>query len=127
MFIGGAGQTQLELVRPIARIDKMGVAIDQTGRDPTAIESDPLSRIPSGGQLLHRTHKDDLSVFGREGTTLDEAQPWPVERERRETRVKPDGVEPHGLLIRPNRSSIHICALAPIVEPESLEGGLALA
>ena len=38
LLIGGAAETQLELVGPVAAIDEMGVAIDQSRRDPAAFE-----------------------------------------------------------------------------------------
>ena len=54
LLVGRAGEPQLELVRAVARIDEMGVAIDQAGRDPAAVERDALRRVPAGRQIGHR-------------------------------------------------------------------------
>ena len=101
VLIGGAGQAQLEFVRPIPGIDQMGVAIDQARRDPAAVERDAVARIPSGRQFRHRPRECNAASRGRDRAALDEAQPGPVGRERGQTCVKPDGVEAHSLLAQP--------------------------
>src|SRR5258705_7115169 len=47
LLVGGAGEPQLELVRAVAGIDQMGMAIDQPGRDPTAVPRDTIGWVPS--------------------------------------------------------------------------------
>ena len=45
LVIGGAGEPKLELVRPVAAVDDVGVAVDQTRRDPAAVAVDGLGRL----------------------------------------------------------------------------------
>ena len=101
LLVGGAGEPQLEFVRPVAGIDEMGVAIDQAGRDPAAVHGDAIGRIPTGRQFRHRTCKCDTAGRRRDCAALDDAQTTAVRREGGETRVEPDRVEPHDVLAQP--------------------------
>jgi Asp/Glu/hydantoin racemase len=45
LVVACAGQPELELVRPIAAIDDVGVAIDQARRDPATLAVDSLGGV----------------------------------------------------------------------------------
>ena len=74
LLVARAFQAQLELVRPVAAKDEMGVAIDEPGRDPAALAVDSLARIPAGGQVLCRSGKGDAAVLGSDGAVLDDPE-----------------------------------------------------
>ena len=101
LLVGGAGKAQLEFVRPVAGIDEVGVAIDQAGRDPAAVQGDAIGRIPTGRQFRHRTGECNAAVRSRDCAALDDAQTTAVRREGGKTRIEPDRVEPHDVLAQP--------------------------
>ena len=45
LFISGAGEPELEFVRPVAPVNKVGMAIDQGGRDPAAFAIDDARAV----------------------------------------------------------------------------------
>ena len=45
LLVAGAGEAQLELVRAVAAVDEVGVAVDQARRDPAAFEIDALCGV----------------------------------------------------------------------------------
>ena len=79
----------------VAGVDEMGVAIDQAGRDPAAVERNLAGRIPAARQLRHRPGEHDPSRLGDNRAVLDDTEPGPPGRERRNARIEPDCVEPH--------------------------------
>ncbi len=94
LFIGRAGKPHLELVRPVARMDQMGVAIDQTRRDPPAFAVDHLARLACAErQLRFRTDIGDPAVPDGKGSGFDEAQTRQARIERRQPRIAPDPVK----------------------------------
>ena len=58
--IGRTVEPALELMGAVAREDEMGVAVDQPGRDPSAVEPDPLGGIGIARQLILRSGEGDL-------------------------------------------------------------------
>ena len=74
LLVARAFQAQLELVRPVAAIDEMGVAIDEAGGDPAALAVDSLARIPAGGQVLLRSGKGNPAILGSNGPVLDDPE-----------------------------------------------------
>ena len=93
LLVGGAGEAQFELVRAVARIDEMRVAIDQAGRDPAAVERDALLRVPAGRQIRHRADEGDAAVLRGDRAALDYAETGTVRCKRRQAGVEPDRVE----------------------------------
>ena len=79
LFISGAGEPELEFVRPIAAIDEVGVAIDQGGRDPAAFAiDDALSAVaPCGRKLVLRAGEDNSSFARGDRAGFDDPQPRP--------------------------------------------------
>lgn len=73
LLVGGAGQAQLELVRPVAAMDDVGVAIDQAGRDPAAGAVHDLGRRESG-RLGLRAGIDDVAAATGDQAPVDEAE-----------------------------------------------------
>jgi len=103
LLVGGAGEPQLEFVRAIARVDQMGVAIDQSRRDPAPVERDFLRRVPAGRQLGDRARERNAPVARGDRALLDQAEPGPAKCKRRQPGVEPDGVEIHvGFPVRPS-------------------------
>ena len=93
LLVARAFQAQLELVRPVAAIDEVGVAIDEPGGDPAALAVDSLARIPAGGQVLFRSGKGNPAILGSNGPVLDD--PEAVILKRSKASVEPDPVEAH--------------------------------
>ena len=53
VLVGGAGKAQFEFVRPVSGIDQVGVAIDQAGRDPAAVQATRLlASQPAGSSAI---------------------------------------------------------------------------
>ena len=93
LLVARALQAQLELVRPVAAIDEMRVAVDEPGGDPAALAVDSLARIPAGGQVRRRAGKGDPAVLGSDGAVLDD--PEAVILKRSKASIEPDPVEAH--------------------------------
>ena len=93
LVVGGAGQPQLELVRAVAAIDDVRVAIDQAGRDPAALAVDRLGRLEGRGIGLG-TGIDDAAVRRRDDALLDNSE---ARRGRHggKPRAAPDAVTLH--------------------------------
>ncbi len=70
LLVGGALEPQLELVRPVAAIDDMGVAVDQPRCHPAPLEVD--ARL-SGTGILARAHPGDLVAADPDRRILDRA------------------------------------------------------
>ena len=76
--IADALQALLELVGAVARVDQMGVAIDQAGRNPAAFA------IDAGGWLqlgiaAGWTDMDDAAVSAGQYAIADDTQPFAIE------------------------------------------------
>ena len=95
LLVGGARQPKLELVRPVARIDEMRVAIDQSRRDPAAIELEAALGIEAGRQVGLRPGERDAAIEGRYGAALDRPDARSPGRQRCEAGVEPDRIEQH--------------------------------
>jgi len=90
LLIGRALETELELMRPVAAIDEMGVAIDQPGGDPAAFAINGLSGL-EGGRFAARPGIDDASVMGGDDAVLDRAIGRTDRcRHRRQPRIRPE-------------------------------------
>ena len=77
LLIGRAGQPQLELVRAVAGIDEMGVAIDQAGRDPAALAVDRFQRprrLPPAARASGPGIDDAAMRVGGHRAVLDDAE-----------------------------------------------------
>ena len=92
LLVGGARQAQLELVRAVAAVDDVGVAVDQAGRDPAAVAVDHVGRGEGGG-LRFRAGIDDGAVARGDQPLLDDAEA--IARHRREARALPDAITLH--------------------------------
>ena len=93
VLVGGSPQAQLELVRPVAPMDEMRVAVDEARRDPPAVTGDGLPRVDGRG-LCARTHMGDPTIRGGHDSVLDE--PDILAGHRQEPRARPDCVAVHG-------------------------------
>lgn len=90
LLIGRAGQAHLEFAGPIAAVNDMGVAVDETGGDPAAFEIDDLGLLDGGcRQFAFGAGKGDAAVFSEQGAFFDDAETRPVRRERRQPRITP--------------------------------------
>ena len=90
LLIGRALQSQFELMRPVAAIDEMGVAIDQAGCDPASRAIDGLGCL-KGGRLIARPGIDDAAVTGGDHAVLDRAIGGiDPSRHRRQSRIRPE-------------------------------------
>src|SRR6516225_279352 len=99
-------------MRPLSGIDQVGMAIDQPGHDPAAVESDAMPCVPAGWKVGRRASKGDPPVLGRDGAALNDAEPRPVGRKRRKTCIEPNLVELHGVVTRSRRSVKFLYLLA---------------
>ena len=97
LFIGCAGEPELEFVRPVAAVDEVGVAIDQSGRNPAAFAIDYARavRTPRRSSSCGPTKAMRPS---RAAMAPDSRIPRPgrLRRERRKTGVEPNRVETIG-------------------------------
>ncbi len=94
LFIGSAGEPQLEFVRPVAAVNEVGVAIDQGGRNPAALAIDhPGAVAPCRRKLVLRADESNASLARGDGARLDDPKPRLRRRERRQTGVEPNRVE----------------------------------
>src|SRR5262249_56048150 len=75
LLVSGAAEAQLELVRAVAAIDEMRVAIDEARGHPAAGEVVHLARDAAGiaGQIRHRPEPGDAAVLDGECRALDRA------------------------------------------------------
>ncbi len=93
LLIGGARESQLEFVRPIAPVDEVGVAIDEGGRDPAAFAIDDPRRGARGGRkLILRANEDDSSVARGDRAGFDDPQPRAPFDQGRKTGVEPNRI-----------------------------------
>ena len=95
VFVGRAGKPQLELVRAIARIDEMRVAIDQPRRDPAAVESERAWRHPSRPAARPPARQRRCGRLGGDRATLDDPEPGRPGARVAKPRIEPDRIEPH--------------------------------
>ena len=79
----------------VAREDEMGVAVDQPGRDPAAVEPDPLGGIGIARQLILRPGESDTPLLDPDGTALDHAQVRAGRVECGKPGIEPQPVEAH--------------------------------
>ncbi len=78
-------------MRPIAAVDEVRMAIDQSGRDPSAFAIDGArAQAPSGGKLALRAGESNSPLPRRYGAGFYYANAWLPVRERRKSRVEPD-------------------------------------
>ena len=101
-------QAQFELVGTVAGIDQMGVTIDETRRDPTAVERDPLGRVPATRQLSHRAGEHDAPISRGDGARLARCKTFASRREGCQTSVEPNPVEAHGRPLDAFAKSLHL-------------------
>jgi hypothetical protein len=93
-FICSAGKPELELMRPIAAVNEVGVAINQGGRNPATFAIDDARAIaPSGRKLVLPTNESDTSFACSDGAGFDDPKPGADWRERRKTGIEPNRVE----------------------------------
>ncbi len=95
LLVGGAAEAQLELVRAVAAVDEVGVAVDQAGRDPAAFEIDALGGFKRG-LLGLRTDPGNAAILGGDGTAFDAADAAARGIERGDARIRPETVNFHG-------------------------------
>ena len=72
LFVGCAREPHLELARPVAGVDEMGMAVDQPRRDPAAPTIDDAGAgAPGGGHVFLRAGEDDAAVPRGQGAVVD--------------------------------------------------------
>ncbi|KAG0771410.1 hypothetical protein G6F22_016498 [Rhizopus arrhizus] len=100
--IADALQALLELVGAVAGVDQMGVAVDQSRRDPAAFAVDAGGRlqvgIAAGGADM-----DDAPVGAGQHAIADDAQAVAVEGDQVD--VGPEGIDVHGI----HNAAVLIC------------------
>jgi hypothetical protein len=84
------GEALLELVRPVAAVDEMGVTIDQARRDPASLAIDPLGAVPAGRQIGIRAGEGNAPVPRGNRAPRHDVETGVVRPHRDETRVVPD-------------------------------------
>ena len=72
-FVTRALQAQLELARPVAAMDQMGVAVDQRRRDQPAADIHFLAPAQVGGHRIARPRPDDPARLDRDGAIRRQA------------------------------------------------------
>ena len=78
LFIRGAGEPELEFVRPVAPVNEVGVAIDQRRRDPAALAIDDAGAVaPCRRKLVLRANESDASFARGDRAGLDDSKPRP--------------------------------------------------
>src|SRR5262249_47766130 len=90
-----AFQPLLELLRAVAGVHQVGVAIDEAGRDPAAFAIDALERLDRCGRGIGRAGVDDESVAGGDHAVLDDSESAFTGCHRREAGIPPDPVTTH--------------------------------
>lgn len=96
LLVACPGQAQLELMRAVAAIDDVGVAIDQARRDPAPFAIDGLRRLER--RCLRRgSGIDDTAVAHGDQSTFDDAEPFPFQGGK--SGVLPEPVTLHGAII----------------------------
>ena len=94
LFIRGAGESELEFVRPIAPVNKVRVAIDQSGRNPAALAIDDAGVVaPYGRKLILRAREFDASFACCDRAGLNSPETWAPFDKCRKTGVQPNNVE----------------------------------
>ena len=95
LLVARAGEPHFEFARAVAGVDEMGVAVDQSRRDPAAVAVDDARPVaPSGGQIGLRADEGDAAAARRDRAALDDAEARPLGGERRQTRVEPNRFRP---------------------------------
>ena len=74
ILIAGSCQPQLEFACAVARVDNVGVTIDQTGCDPSAIEADTFIGVAVGRQFASISGENDAAVLGSDNAILHDAK-----------------------------------------------------
>ena len=101
LLVAGAAQPQLELMRAVAGVDQMRVAIDQAGRDPAALTVDHLDHFSAVAQRRRQRGFGpgigDATIAHGERAMLDDAQPRLLLRQRRQPYVAPQPIARRGL------------------------------
>ena len=94
LFIRGAGEPELEFVRPVAPVNQVGVAIDQGRRNPAALAIDDAGAVaPRRWKLVLRAYENNSPLVCGYGARLNDSKPPLRRRERRQTGVEPNRVE----------------------------------
>ncbi len=94
LLVAGAGEPQLELVRAVAAVDEVGVAVDQARRDPAAFEIDAFCRV-QGRLLGARPDPGDAAIRCRDGAVLDDAEAGTRRVQRRDPGMRPKPIHLH--------------------------------
>jgi hypothetical protein len=94
-FITDTVQALLELLRAIAGVHEVGVAVDETRRDPAAFAVDDLERVELRGCTVDRPRIGDAPVATRDESVVDDSETFPVRRHRRESGIPPDPITTH--------------------------------
>lgn len=90
LLIGGARQPHLELRSAVADMDQMGMAVDQSRRDPAAFAIDRLGPARRRGQPGFRSGVQDASAARHDRALLDDAETGLRAGHGRQTRIAPD-------------------------------------
>ena len=93
-LVAGARKPQLELVRAVAAVDEMRVAVDQPRRDPPAFEIDAFFRV-QGRLLGARPDPGDPAIRCRDCAVLDDAEARACGVERRDAGMRPKPIHLH--------------------------------
>src|SRR5262249_7714988 len=96
LLIAGTLKPELELPRPVAGMDEMGMAVDQARHQPATGEVMDAGRklLRLAGQLLARTEPDDAPAGCGDGAVLDGAIGAAARDHGREPAVDPQ-IVPH--------------------------------
>ena len=94
LFISGAGEPELEFVRPVAPVNEVGVAIDQGRRDPAALAiHDAGALAPRRWKLVLGANENNSPLVRGYGAELNDSKSPLRRRERRQTGVEPNRIE----------------------------------
>jgi hypothetical protein len=89
--VRGACESELEFVRPIAPVNEVRMAIDESGRDPSTFAVDDARVVaPSRWKFVLGTGESNSPLARSYGARFDDANARPSLNERRKARVEPD-------------------------------------
>ena len=93
-LVAGACEPQLELVRAVAAVDEVRVAVDQPRRDPSAFEIDAFFRV-QGRLFGARPDPGDAAIRCRDCSVLDDAEAGTRRVQRRDPGMRPKPIHLH--------------------------------
>ena len=95
LLVACPGDAHLEFLRAIAAEDEMGVAVDEPGRDPAALQIVRFLGVEPGRQIACFAHPDDAAAGLRDGAALDDSEAGPILRHGHQPGVDPEAVNLH--------------------------------